>query len=121
MGEGTGNVVGESTRSLAEATVRTGWGLALVAAPRAVLARNGPAPSRTAVTVARLLGVRHLGQVASALLAPTAAARPGALVDALHATTAAGLAVGSSRWRRFATADALLAAAFAAVGWSRRR
>lgn len=103
---------------LAGAAVRATWGLILTVTPRQVLALNrAPAPDH-AVAVARTLGVRQLVQAGLTIAAPNrTVAGCGAVVDALHAGTDLGLAVGSAQWRRVALADTLIAAALAASGW----
>ena len=98
--------------------VRLGWGLLLLGAPREILAAVGaPETTRGTVAVTRLLGARHVAQGGVTLLAPTVTVRRcGAAADLLHASTAVALAAARRPWRRVATADALLAAGFAAIG-----
>ena len=93
--------------------VRLGWGAVLVGLPRQVLeAAHAPTTGRT-VLVARVLGVRQVLQGGLTLLLPDGwTARPCAVVDGLHATSAVALAVVSRRWRRVGFADALLASSF---------
>jgi hypothetical protein len=99
---------------------RAGWAAALLFAPERVLGVGGqPSIPAAAVVVARVLGARQLLQAA---LTATAPAGPllgvGAAVDALHAGTDVGLAAVSPRWRHIALIDAVIAATFAASGWS---
>ncbi|MEU4244722.1 hypothetical protein [Actinoplanes sp. NPDC026619] len=109
-------------RLLAGATVRAAWGTLLVIAPRRVLTFAGTANPGSAVAVVRVLGARQLAQTAmTVLVANRTVAGCGALVDALHAGTGVILAAASPRWRRPAVADTLIAAAFAAIGWSSYR
>lgn len=104
---------------LAGAVVRAAWGTTLVVAPRALLALDDTPGVGTPTAVARTLGIRQLMQAGTTVVAPTRmVAGCGALVDALHASSDVGLAVASRRWRRAALTDALIATAFAAVGWS---
>jgi hypothetical protein len=104
------------------AAVRAGWAVVLLVAPERLLRMDGAGPvPRAAVVAARALGVRHLLQAgASAVLGTRPVAGLGALVDAAHAASCAGLAVGSPRWRRVAMADLLIESGFAAAGWSSR-
>ncbi|WP_324784475.1 hypothetical protein [Streptomyces sp. H51] len=95
---------------------RIGWGAVLAAAPNAVL-RHCPRtrPSAAARTVVRVLGIRH----ALRGLATASGAVPASwsvAPDALHATTMAGLALGSDRWRTAACLDLAVAGALAAGG-----
>lgn len=101
--------------------VRVAWGSFLVYAPdRAVALLGGPSEV-AGRRVARVLGVRHLAQgVGEVLLARRGGAgrarHLGAVVDALHAASAVGLAVADHRWRRAALIDASVAIAFAGGG-----
>ena len=99
---------------------RAGWAAALLLAPERVLGVGGqPSIPTAAVVVARVLGARQLLQSALTAAAPTGSLLGvGAAVDALHAGTDVGLAAVSPRWRRIALIDAVLAATFAAAGWS---
>jgi hypothetical protein len=99
---------------------RAGWAAVLLLAPQRVLGVGGqPAIPAPAVVVARVLGARHLLQSALTAAAPTGSLlAAGAAVDAVHAGTDVGLAAVSPRWRRIALVDAVIAAAFAAAGWS---
>lgn len=97
--------------------VRIVWGTVLAAAPGAVLRRCPGAPHGGAGdAVVRVLGARQIAQgVATAGgLVP---ARWAAVPDALHASTMAGLALCSARWRTAALVDLGVAAAFAAGAW----
>ena len=99
------------------AVVRAGWGVFLLGAPAAVLAgfgHSGTGPEE----VVRVLGARHVAQAVLTATLPRSRVVPaGTAADALHAVTAAALAVASPRWRRAAAADAALAAVWMTVGW----
>ncbi|MFR0357336.1 hypothetical protein [Streptomyces sediminimaris] len=102
--------------TVAMTVVRISWGGLLTAAPDAVL-RGCPRTrtSTAASAVVRVLGARHILQG----LATATGVMPvawGAVPDALHAATMAGLALGSDRWRTAACADLLIAGAFAVGG-----
>jgi hypothetical protein len=104
------------------AALRAGWGVVLVCAPAGILAFAGHPEATTSTVVARVLGARHLAQAAVTFCVPTAAVvAGGAVVDVLHSLTGTALASASSRWRRVALADALIAAGFAATGSSVHR
>jgi hypothetical protein len=113
---------------------RAGYGVALLAAPQALIKLTGDAltgqspgerarPSRRACGVARVLGVRHLvqaGLTAAALRAGPGrtyyALAGGAAVDALHAATMVGLALMDQGARRVALADTGAELALATAG-----
>ena len=78
--------------------VRGLWGAALLAAPGAVLTRvHGVEPDRTAVTVARILGARHLVQATFSGVNPSPEVlAAGTWVDSVHSVTAFGLAAADS-------------------------
>lgn len=99
---------------------RAGWATALLLVPERVLGVGGqPSIPAAAVVVARVLGARQLLQAALTAAAPTGSLlSAGAAVDAVHAGTNVGLAAMSPRWRRIALIDAVIAATFAASGWS---
>lgn len=109
-------------RIRATAVARAGWGCVLLLVPDRVLGAGGRRPiPAAAIAVARVLGARQLVQSAVTAAVPTGSvAGLGALVDALHAGTNVGLAALSPRWRRTALTDAVIAAGFAAFGWSCR-
>lgn len=107
----------------ATAAARAACGVALLLAPERILAWAGGAPvPPAAVTVARVLGARHLVQAGVTAFAP---AGPivglGAVVDVMHASSDAALAAVAPRWRRAALIDACLAVGLAAAGWGGRR
>ncbi|GIF42655.1 hypothetical protein [Actinoplanes xinjiangensis] len=104
-------------------TARVVWGGALLIAPQALLrAGAGRDASRAAITVARVLGARHLLQAAVTMAAPTPRVVAfGAVVDALHAVQQLTLAVVSPRWRAAALVDTAIAVALAAAPASGRR
>jgi|tagenome__1003787_1003787.scaffolds.fasta_scaffold20650909_3 hypothetical protein len=100
------------------ALVRAGWAGVLLLAPRRILRVAGcqqvPAAS---VTVARVLGARHLVQAVVSAAAPSGGvAGLGAVVDTLHAASCAGLAAMSPRWRRPVLLDAVIESGFAVAG-----
>lgn len=97
--------------------VRAGYGAALLFAPRPVIAMaTGRQPSRRTVQVARLLGARHVAQVALTAAFPyPATAALGAQVDVVHATSMVALAAISRQVRRTALSDAVTEIALAAV------
>lgn len=71
---------------------------------------HAPRDDRWAVTVARVLGVRHLLQAAITLAAPTRkVVLAGAIADFLHGASDVAAAVAEPRWRPAATADAVVA------------
>lgn len=124
-----------STPAWAVTLVRAGYGVALVAAPQALIKLTGdpvtgqPAgasrarPGRRACAVARVLGVRHLvqaGLTAAALRArepdPSLPLGLGAAVDVLHAATMVGLALADRGARRVALADTAVELVLAAAG-----
>jgi hypothetical protein len=76
---------------------------------------------RRSTLAVRLLGGRQLGQALLTSLAPTAeVAAAGAVVDGIHAVSMLALAVHSTRWRRAAVTEALVATGLAGVGVSIR-
>ncbi len=101
------------------ALLRTAWGITLLGAPRSLLrAAGGPDQGPVPVLVARVLGVRQVGQGAATFLAPRRwMLRAGAGADALHAATGVALALSDRRWRRVGFCDAVLATTFMATGW----
>ena len=125
---------GKSTGAWVVTLVRAGYGVALLAAPEALIKLTGDPvtgqapgerarPSRRACGVARVLGVRHLvqaGLTAAALRAGPGrtyyAVAGGAAVDALHATTMMGLALADRGARRVALADTGAELALATAG-----
>jgi hypothetical protein len=105
------------------AVVRTAWGAVLLLIPERLLRASGDRPvPAAAVTVVRVLGLRHLLQAGVAATLPTGpVAGLGALVDTAHASSCVGLAVWSPRWRRAALIDVLVETALATSGWSSGR
>ncbi|WP_067499639.1 hypothetical protein [Actinoplanes sp. TFC3] len=98
-------------------TARAAYGAALLLLPQRLL-RLGARPPLpdAALTVARVLGARHLMQAVVTAAAPTTrVVTAGAGVDALHASSQMGLAALSSRWRTVALADAAAAAVLIAA------
>ncbi len=90
------------------------------------LAAHGPGrrwrlDRRAALTV-RLLGGRQLGQALLMDLVPRSeVASAGAVVDGLHALSMVALMMLSTRWRRPALTEAIVASALAGVGVSLAR
>lgn len=101
--------------------IRAGYGgtLLLIPGPALRLCSGRPADRRSR-NVARVLGVRHLIQVAvTAGIGPSAELLGlGAAVDLTHAVSMAGLAFADRRVRRVTLTDALIETAFAAAGLS---
>ena len=98
--------------------IRLAWAGILLAAPAAVVGVIGGPVNPTSVTVARILGARHAVQGLVEVGAWPRLRRAGALVDAAHSLTAAGLAVSADRWRRVGMTDCVVAGAFAIAGWT---
>jgi hypothetical protein len=106
-------------RIQATALLRTGWAVTLLLVPERLLRIGGQAPPPAAISVVRVLGIRHLLQAAVSAVAPVASvAALGAVVDTVHTGTCAALAVVSPRWRRAALIDAAVESGFAASGWN---
>lgn len=80
---------------------------------------GGPGCDRRSTVAVRVLGGRQLVQALVTYLAPEAkVATAGAAVDAIHALSMVALAMISSRWRRAALTEAVVATALAGVGVS---
>ncbi|MEZ0491285.1 hypothetical protein AB2L28_03445 [Kineococcus sp. TBRC 1896] len=97
------------------APARAVWGTALLTVPHVLLRRaGGPgADDDRAVTVARVLGVRHLAQAALTGASPGRTVLVlGAVGDAAHAASMLALARVDPARRRVALVDAVLA-----LGW----
>lgn len=125
---------GKSTAVTALTLARAGYGVALVCLPGALIKLTGDPqtgqppgasqarPGGRACAVARVLGVRHLVQ--AGVTAWAQGVEPGnplplavgAVVDVLHASTMAGMAVFDRGARRVALADSGVEVAFAAAG-----
>jgi hypothetical protein len=98
---------------------RGAWGLISLLSPEAVVGVLRAPSTPRARAVVRVLGARHLTQLAAARVVPTRGCRAGgALVDGLHALSCLALAAVSPTWRRGACADAVVAGVFAALGAS---
>lgn len=100
------------------AAVRGSYGLVVVAFPARVVRSYSARPPRPrAITVARVLGARHVVQAVASVGSPSADARLlGVEADLLHALSAVGLTLLDRRWRRGGVIEALLALLFAAAG-----
>jgi hypothetical protein len=103
----------------ASALIRAAWGAVLVSSPSRALSRAGhPSPSRTARTVVRVLGARHLAQAGVELIPHSRTVSvAGGVVDSLHSLSDVAVAALSPRWRTAAACDAVLAASFAFIGY----
>lgn len=102
------------------ASVRLGWGVVLLVAPKSVLGVLAPKErnSPRARGVVLVLGARNAGQAAVELTHPSRAVLSlAAGVDAIHALTFIGLAAAGpdARWRRAALINVLTALAFCAA------
>lgn len=97
---------------------RTLLGLALLIRPELIAEVVVDEPvDRCWITLARVLGARHLVEVIAVNIEPEPRfARVGATVDAIHACTAAGFAMCDSQRRRMLLVNALAATAFAVTG-----
>jgi hypothetical protein len=97
---------------------RTSYGVALVLAPGATIRlATGRLPGRQARRVARLLGARHLIQAALTAVVPQPAVfMMGAQIDTIHSASMLALAAFCRSGCRAALTDALVEAAFGAVG-----
>lgn len=96
---------------------RGAYGLAQLTRPSLVMRAFGLAPDRSAQTVTRVLGARHLTQAAVSAPAPTASVLAlGVEVDLVHALSMIGVAVFHRPQRRAALTSAAVAGAFAAAG-----
>jgi hypothetical protein len=111
------------------AAARACYGVALCAAPAALIRLTGPpgsrgtgaggaaAPGRRTRDVVRILGARHLAQAAVSVRWPTRRIlAASAATDVAHAASMIALAVLDQRRRRVAIIDALVATTFAAAG-----
>lgn len=98
--------------------IRASWGLLLLLAPHAVLARlHGVRVDRRALVVARILGARQVVQASLSGANPTPEIlAAGVWVDAVHSLTALGLAVVDRRRARGGVIDAIVAALWAGLG-----
>lgn len=96
--------------------VRTGWALALLAAPGPVVRVVGGRDEPASRWVVRVLGARHLVEAAVEIRHGRGVRRAGAAIDGIHSCTAMAFGLADRRWRRPALIDAGVAAAFAALG-----
>lgn len=103
--------------------IRAGWGGVLLAAPAGVLGHiHGVQVDRRAIVVTRILGARHLVQALLSGVDPgPEVLAAGVWVDTVHSATALGLAVADRRRAHGGVTDALVAAAWAVLGWQHLR
>lgn len=101
----------------AHALLRAGYGLMLVCKPARMAGLfQAPPDDPAAITVARVLGARHLVQAAVTIAAPVRkVVVTGAVIDALHGFTDAMMAGVDPRWRHAASIDAAVAFSSAAA------
>jgi len=98
--------------------VRLVWGGLLVGFPGALERVAGSRPSDTSWrVVARLLGARHLAEVALELRGTRERTQLAAVVDSLHALSVTAYVALDRRHRRAALLDALMAWGFATWSW----
>ncbi len=111
---------GRSWGLLAFVALRLCWGAALLFAPRLVARAAGlpprSAPDRAMSRVERALGLRHGVQALAEAALGARALVPGAAVDALHAGSMVLLARLDGARRTAAERDAVVEAAFVALG-----
>lgn len=95
------------------------WGAALLISPKAVLENiHGVRADTRSITVARVLGARHVTQAALSGARPTPTVLAlGAWVDSVHAATALVLAGADRARARVAVTDALVAGGWALAGF----
>jgi hypothetical protein len=96
--------------------IRLAWAAVLIATPGRVIVVLGGRDLPRSRLVGRVLGVRHLLQGLGEILGWPARWRTGTAVDVAHAASAVALARRAPQWRKAASADALLASAFAILG-----
>ncbi len=108
-----------NTRSRSIELARAGWGLALLAAPRAVMENVHHVKVDTkSLVVARILGARHLTQAALSGWRPSPEVLAmGVWVDTVHALTALGLAVVDRSRARAGLTDVAAASIWAGAGY----
>jgi hypothetical protein len=106
------------TRAQVTAICRGAYGLALLAAPHALVSRTGAGASPGQCRVARVLGARQLVQAAMTWSGRPDALAIGAMTDAVHGTSMVVLAAASPRLRRAALTEVATAAVFGAAGMS---
>jgi hypothetical protein len=96
------------------AAIRAAYGIVLLAVPGTLLQATGSDATTGRITVARILGARHLLQ--GLVQRRGAVPRLGAAVDALHAMSMFGLAALNDGVRAAAAVDGSVATTFAAAG-----
>jgi len=105
------------------ALARVGWGMVLLLAPRPVMRRvHHVRADRAGVVVARVLGVRQVGQgLVSAVWPESDVLVVGVGVDAVHSASMVGLAAVDRGRARGALTDAVLAGGWAVLGYKALR
>lgn len=95
------------------------WGSGLLLRPGSVLTAVHRAPLDTVdLTVARILGARHVGQAAATVAVPAPeVVAAGVYADLAHALSMVGLAAAVRSRRRAGLTEATIAVAFALGGW----
>jgi hypothetical protein len=103
---------------------RSGYGWLLASVPqRMIQVGTSRPPGPGAATVTRVLGARHLLQVALTAAAASSAGSLGlgAAVDLAHAASMAALGLADRQVRRLTLSDALVESTFAVAGASAAR
>ena len=115
---GPGRGTAGHTGVRAVALARCGWGAACLLRPAGVLSAAGGHPGEQAArVVTRVLGARELVQAVATIAAPLPTVTlAGAVVDALHAASALGLAAVDPQRRRPALINALTAGFWLVLG-----
>lgn len=102
--------------------IRAGFGAALLAVPARLVSLTGAEADARTVTVARVLGFRHVFQAAgSPRLARTKWRHAGTAIDGAHAASMIVLGVRDERHRSLCFANALTAAALAVASLAETR
>jgi len=104
------------------ALLRAGYGSLLLCCPTQMIdLLRAPRDDAAAITLSRVLGVRHLAQAALTIIAPARkVVVVGAVVDALHGLSDVAVALTEARWRPAASIDAAVAFTSAGVAVRRR-
>ena len=100
------------------AIVRAVYGVFVLVASDTIIETMTGERSRTAATVGRIIGLRHVIQARTlAQRRSRGWAAAGAGIDTLHALSMVALAILSDRYRRLAALDAVVASSWAVSGW----